>query len=245
MRRTHLGAQGFTLVEVMMAAFVLVVGILGVVSLVDRANGALGESNGRVGATNLARELVEYTRSFDYDDVTAGRLPALLHKKTGVSGTDNPWKVVRRNVEYTVTLKSCLFDDPSDGLAPTTFSTGDSDRPLCTRPAALNSNVDTNPDDFRRVQFDLDWKYRGAKAQHVTQDALIVNPSGGLGPRITAFPAPAGQITASDAPGGLLVFTGISSNTSLTSTPAKAVHWNVADSTGGDAVGVGSASLPT
>jgi len=243
----HLGGQqGFTLIEVMMAAFVLVVGILGVVTLVDRANGALGESNARVGATNLARELVEYTRSFDYDDVTTGRLPALLHQKTGVSGTENPWKVVRRNVEYTVTVKSCLFDDPADGLSATTFSTGDADRPLCTRPAAINPKVDSNPDDFRRVVIDLDWKYRGAKAQHVTQDALIVNPSGGLGPRITAFPPPAGQITAADAPSGQLVFNGVGANTSLTTTPARAVHWNVSGANGGDAVGVGGGSvLPT
>ena len=246
MRRTHSGGQqGFTLVEVMMAALVLVVGILGVVTLVDRANGAIGESNARVGATNLARELVEYTRAADYDDVTNGRLPALLHAKTGVSGTGNPWVVVRRNVKYTVTIKSCLFDDPADGLVPTTFTTGDADRPLCTRAAAINTKVDSNPDDFRRLQVDIDWTYRGAKKQHATQDALIVNPSGGLGPRITSFPAPAGQITAASAPSGHLTFTGVSPTVSLTTTPAKAVRWNVSEAAGGDAVAVGSASLAT
>jgi hypothetical protein len=239
MRRRNIRAQsGFTLVEVLMAAFVLVVGILGVVALVDRANAALGESNGRVGATNLARELTEYSRSYDFDDLTTGRLPIQLHQRTGVSGTSNPWTVVRRNVSYSVAVKVCLFDDPTDGLAAADFTTGDADRPMCERPTAINAKVDSNPDDFRRIVVDLDWKYRGAKAQHVTQNALIVNPSGGLGPRITSFPAPASQITSTNPQ---FTFTGINSTTSLTSTPAKAVHWNVSNATSGEAAGTGTA----
>jgi prepilin-type N-terminal cleavage/methylation domain-containing protein len=230
-RRLRTDQRGMTLIELMVAALVLVVGILGVITLVDRANVTLGESNARVGATNLARELVEHTRSLDYDVVTTGRLPAPLRAKTGVPGSANGWTVTRRGVDYTVAVKVCLYDDPQDGLASAAFTTGDADRPLCTpRASAIagNTRVDANPDDFRRLQVDLDWGERG-KDFHARQDALLVNPTGALGARITKFPDPALQIATPVSP---LLLTGIES------TPAKTVHWNAGTSSG-DALAVG------
>jgi prepilin-type N-terminal cleavage/methylation domain-containing protein len=224
--------HGFTLIELMMAAFVLVVGILGVITLIDRANASLGESNARTGATNLARELVEHTRAIDYDDVTTGRLPGPLRAKTGLTGTGSPWQVTRRGVEYTVAVEVCLFDDPVDGLVPTGFVT-EADRPLCPRPAAVDpGKTDANPDDFRRLQLTITWKQRG-KAQELEQDALIANPTGGLGPRITEFPDPATQFTSGTA----ITLNGIKS------TPARTAVWTVSEGGGatGPALPVGSA----
>ena len=58
-RRTQ---AGFTLIEVMVAALVLVVGVLAVIGLLNAANGATSRTRDHDTATNLARELIESRR---------------------------------------------------------------------------------------------------------------------------------------------------------------------------------------
>lgn len=59
--------SGLTLVEVMVASFVLMVGILSTFSMVDAAQQTTRENTGRTAASNLAREVVEQARSLDYN----------------------------------------------------------------------------------------------------------------------------------------------------------------------------------
>ena len=54
--------RGFTIVEVMVAMAILLVGLLGTVAMIDGANATTASTRGREGATNLARELVEASR---------------------------------------------------------------------------------------------------------------------------------------------------------------------------------------
>ena len=61
--------RGFTLIEILAAMLVLLVGVLGSVALIDRANATTSATKGREGATSLARELVESAHSIDYDKV--------------------------------------------------------------------------------------------------------------------------------------------------------------------------------
>jgi hypothetical protein len=168
------GAEaGFTIVELIVASFVLLVGILGVLAMLTGALRATATSDTRVAATNLARELVETARSVDYDnlDVVAAQLQA-----RGL-GSGTPWTIERRGVSYTVIATTCAFDSPADGYG-------------AAAPAnACNANPagsDANGDDFRRATFALSWN-DGGKTRSLTQTSLIVNPSGGLGPRITAI----------------------------------------------------------
>ena len=53
----------FPLVEVMIAALILIVGAGAAFTLIDSANRAVSSNSARVGATNLARELTEYARA--------------------------------------------------------------------------------------------------------------------------------------------------------------------------------------
>jgi prepilin-type N-terminal cleavage/methylation domain-containing protein len=55
--------HGFTLVEVLVAIVVLLVGVLGVVSLVDGANAVTSKTRAREGGTNVARTIIEISRS--------------------------------------------------------------------------------------------------------------------------------------------------------------------------------------
>ena len=222
---------GFTLVEVMVAALVLAIGIFAAFTMLDAAGRSAAGNNGRVGATNLAREISEYARGTDYDSLQPDTLVSALRSHSRITGPTN-WKIERRGVTYTVQASVCTFDDPKDGLAA-------ADPPnACTPKAAaiVGAPTEVNPDDFRRVTLRLAWRDRQGN-HSLTQVALIVNPSGGLGPRITSFPEPSTQITSGTsvswaAPG-----------TPVVTTPADAIHWTVDDGVSqGDLSGAGATS---
>src|SRR5687767_10715735 len=67
-RRPSVGSEqaGFTLVELMVAVLILVVGLLGVVTMLQTSDRISARNNQRIGATNLARELIEQARTVAY-----------------------------------------------------------------------------------------------------------------------------------------------------------------------------------
>jgi type II secretory pathway pseudopilin PulG len=215
------GDAGFTIVEVMVAAMVLALGVLGAFTLLDTANRTISTNNGRTGATNLAREISEYARGTDYDLLTPGQAETTLRSRTRITGTGatGSWKVVRRGVTYSVNPSVCTFDDPKDGLA----TAGNAPPNPCTPGAAAigGTPAEVNPDDFRRVDLDVRWTDRQG-LHKVKQTALVVNPRGGLGPRIKTFNEPANQILAGPvqwaAPGNAVV-----------TDPADTLRWTVDD----------------
>ena len=111
------GEAGFTIVEILTASFVLVVGMLAVLAVMTSTLAKTSANTGRVSATNLARELIEATRGLDYDDMTGTLVKTRL--QAGGFGSGTPWTIERRSVIYTVTVASCTYDDPSDELAAT------------------------------------------------------------------------------------------------------------------------------
>jgi hypothetical protein len=222
--------DGFTLVECWWPAVVLVVGMLGAFTLLDGANKITVTNNARIGGTNLAREILEDARSVDYDLLTPAMIRPTLRAKLGDTGTAIPWTVRRRGIEYTVTTDVCTFDDPKDSVAAT--PPADVCTPQAPVPASAGTPApDVQPDDFRRATVSLSWD-TGGGAKTMSLVSLISNPSGGLGPRITAFTAPpdnASQVTG-----------GSSATFPTTTTSAGSVHWDSdgtpngsGDSTGG------------
>jgi prepilin-type N-terminal cleavage/methylation domain-containing protein len=221
-------SSGFSLVEVMIAALILVVGAGAAFSLIDSANRSVTSNAARVGATNLGRELAEYARTTDYDLLQPSQVVSALRQHPRIQGTlsGGDWTIERRGVTYTISTSVCTFDDPKDGLAATAPDNA------CPTPAAVaGAPAEVNPDDFRRVTYNVTWEARGraGKASHST---LVVNPAGGLGPRITDFDEPVAQITGDSITWGaaspLLL--------KLKSTTAASVRWSV-DVSGGDAGG--------
>lgn len=205
---------GFSIVEVLVAAVILVTGALVAFSLIDGANKSISLNSARIGATNLARELIEYARGTDYDKLQPGQVVPALQERLGGSGA--PWTLQRRGITYTVAVAVCTFDDPKDGLAATAPANA------CppASPIAGVTAIEQNPDDFRRVTVTLTWRARGVNSRS-EQSALIVNPAGGLGPRITDFQPVNSEVTSGAATSW--------SPTVLTSTPATAVTWNAND----------------
>ncbi len=201
---------GFSIVEIMVAVVVLLVGVLGVLTLLTGAMSTTATSSQRVGATNLARELLEAVRGVDYDIVTPTLLVPTLKARGLGSGT--PWTIERRGVTYTITAATCTFDSPADKFSATAPAD------VCpSQPAGPTG--DPNGDDFRRVTFQIAWTDRGIQ-RSMTQSELIVNPSGGLGPLIKSL-SPLTQTITSDA--------ATVASVTLTTSPAAAVRWHADD----------------
>lgn len=232
------GQSGFTIVEVMVAAVVLMIGVLGTYVMIDGANRTTSDNNARTYAAGLGREILEQARVIDYESVAASSTPATglvakLREKASLTGTvdaSGNWLIVRRGVQFTVTAQTCTFDDPSDGLG----SPGPSNP--CPTGAGAATVTDSNPDDFRRVNLTLAWK-RGPQVRQITQTTQIVNPGGGLGPRITKFLDPNGgaQIGNNSGTGPTEV------QLNAESTIASTVRWAVDD---GRSSGVANMTSP-
>jgi prepilin-type N-terminal cleavage/methylation domain-containing protein len=215
------GQEGFTLVELMVAALVLVVGMLATLSVLNTGLSKTTLNAQRVAATNLARELTETARQVTYANLDPSTVRAALQAAGSDLGTGTgAWTVKRRATTYTIAASVCTYDDPADKLAASPPAN------VCpTEPGTATTTGDANGDDFRRVTFDVSWLNRG-QTQTFRQTALVVNPSGGLGPRITNFPS----ITTTLGPSDTLA------QFSVDTTYAGAVHWNVDDGkTSGDA----------
>jgi Tfp pilus assembly protein PilV len=141
------GEAGFTLVEVTVAAFVLVVGLLGTLSMLDSANLASASAQSREQGVALQRELVEAGRSIPYDELVPGNVvsaiqaqPDLADARPSTAG----WQIVRRGVVYTVSVGACSIDDPSDGVGvvdDATFCPNAAGTPATTCTSLLGANV--------------------------------------------------------------------------------------------------------
>ena len=185
--------SGYTLVELLVAALVLVLGVLGSFALLDGANRTTVSNNARMGATNLAREILENARSIDYDKLNDAQIVDALQAKPGMNATGTPWLVSRRGIQYTVETSVCTFDDPKDNVS--VAPPADVCTPQAPVPAAAGTlAAETQPDDFRRVGVKLTWD-TGRGPITIDQTSLVNNPSGGLGPRITKFLAPPDDVS--------------------------------------------------
>lgn len=110
--------SGFTLVEVMVAATLLVVGLLGTLSMVDAANSATWSTKAREQAVSLQREVVEGVRGIPYDQLTPNSVGPLLRASASLADTNLSaagWTVRRRGFTYTIAVGVCSVDDPRDG----------------------------------------------------------------------------------------------------------------------------------
>lgn len=126
-RRLRAGEDGLTIIEVMVAMVVLLVGVLGMLSLIEAGLASTTKTTAREQGTNVARDLVERSRQATYANMTLALAPATLRATlpaseiSGVSGST--FHVMRRGVDYTVSVFACSIDDPTDGagVGDTTF----------------------------------------------------------------------------------------------------------------------------
>lgn len=200
------------MIEVMVASMLLIVGMLSVLAMYTGAIRTTTTNNTRVAATNLARELIETAREVAYDDLP----DVVAEAQSRGLGSGTPWTIERRNVVYSVTASACVFDSPTDGYAATAPSNA------C---ASAPAGADANGEDFRRVTFRLSWQ-DDSRVRTMSQSTLVINPSGGLGPRILATTPLSQTITANVA----------SVNVVWTTSFAQSLIWEVDDGVSGGTV---------
>ncbi len=108
-----------TIIEVMVAMAIFLVGALGVMTVLDVGNRVTSDNLSRDAATGLAREQLERVREMPYaglSDATdvAARLSAAVIGSAPAAGAT--FTTVRRRTTFTTTIDTCVLDDPSDGV---------------------------------------------------------------------------------------------------------------------------------
>ncbi len=153
--------DGFTLIETMIALVILIVGLLGTFALISTANSGSAGNRAREGATNLGREIAEQSRSVPFAQLTSASVVSELTKQPGLADDDAGtagWQIVRRGFTFTVAPVVCAIDDPKDDL-------GDhSGAAFCPDSSAGASNVDGQPEDFKRVTVDVSFRQKSHTA---------------------------------------------------------------------------------
>ena len=172
--------DGFTLIEVIVAMAVILVGVLGTLVLIDRASAQSAEAKTRQTANALIRDIVETSQGIAYQQLTTADIKTALQANgfpDAVPGTASTWEVSRNGVTFTMNVTACVVDDPRDGQGTHSSTFG-----FCSdSPAGTGDN---NPDDYRRVQ--LTATPPAALGDPITQTTIvgsnrITNP-GGTGP---------------------------------------------------------------
>jgi hypothetical protein len=203
-------------VEVLVAALVLVVGVLSLLSVLDTANASTASVRARDAATSLTRQLIEGARSIPYSALTPLTLEDALQQQPGLGsdGGSAAWSVQRQNVRYAVAATVCAVDDPSDGVGP-------HDGGVYCSDSTATGTTDRNPDDYKRVTIDVTWTSDGLAGSHNHQVAVINNPGSAGGPAVT-------NLTV-NAPAAALITTNLSGAafSASTSVPAASVVFSV------------------
>jgi prepilin-type N-terminal cleavage/methylation domain-containing protein len=208
-------SSGFTMIEVLVAMAVLLVGTLGTFLLVGTANGNLSQTKARDGATNLARELLENARETAYAEVghsswftsTLRDIPGGSGQVTSPASNSVRTNVTRRNITYTTTVGWCSVDDSGDGSGPHVSSTA-----WCAG-SGVAGTADSQAEDFKRVSVAVSWAYKGVTQPTLTQTATFSFTGSVVGPTVTnlTLVSPSGldvnaPVITSNPSGGTVTF---------------------------------------
>ncbi len=171
--------DGFTLVEVLVALTILLVGVFSTIVLIDVANSASLRTRAREGGNNLSRELVEAARGIPYNRLTKNTIRQELESQPGLndSSPGGGWTIRRRDLTYRITATVCAVDDPSDGTGPL-------DGASACPGQTSGSSGDTDPSDYKRVEVKATWTRPPDPDNEVTQTTIVNNPGNSVGPTI-------------------------------------------------------------
>jgi type II secretory pathway pseudopilin PulG len=182
----HRAESGFSLVEVLVAATILVVGILATAMVVSGASRANAVNRQRDAATNLAREVIEGVRTVPYDRITHTGISAELQTLPGLQDTDGGgYGVSRGGLVFNVAVDVCIVDDPADGGGPRVATTT-----FCASSTPAGTE-DPNPEDYKKVSATITWRQSGGRTTSVVQSGIINNPGSASGPAVRSI-APRG-----------------------------------------------------
>ncbi len=202
--------RGFTLIETLVAAMILAVGLAGMVLMVSTAAHTTLRNRAREGGLALSREILESARAIPYSDLTTAQIAPKLQAQPGLGddGAAPGYTVKRRGTVYTVDATVCSYDDPSDSSGPHDGTGFCADSPGTQSGGTLDYGTASGdgsillgggtPDDYKRVVTTVTWKQGGITRKLVAR-TLIQNPGNSNGPTITKFTTPSLTITSNSA----------------------------------------------
>jgi Tfp pilus assembly protein PilV len=115
-RRRLAAAEGITLIEVLVATFVLTVGLLSAFMMLTVNLHASADARAREGGVTLARQITEDARSIPYSQLSSSGVISQLQAMPGLASASSgsTWTIVRRGLTYTVTASVSTLNDPKD-----------------------------------------------------------------------------------------------------------------------------------
>ncbi len=230
--------QGFSILEVIIAIFLLLVGILGALLMVNTANSTSFTNNARTSGVNLAREVADGSRvvqgSLTYAALSSGctapsspanpcsstsPLVTGLQAQPGLapdsSSPPGVWTVIRAGITYTLKVSICSMDDPTDGYGDHTQG-----GPYCAD-VAPSGVADSDGDDYKRVIVDVTWP--GTRDSGNARAITIISSSGINGPTVSCL-----RPTGSSCPSAPQITSGTSVNfTATVKGTATRLDWYV------------------
>src|SRR3954453_8110911 len=175
---------GFTLVEILVAITILLVGVLGVTTMISVSDRTTAINNARQGATGVVRRALETSRSLSFRSIKSATLATSIQTASPDLATTQAgtWKVARDGYVYTLDATVCRVDDDSDG-----YGAPDSADPLFCPDNTTTGTADTQPGDYKRVAVTATWTANG---QTKTMKQVTLVPPGGVGGGPPAPPTP-------------------------------------------------------
>jgi type II secretory pathway pseudopilin PulG len=223
--RSRLSQQGgFTIVEVLVAAVVLVVGLGALLEMLVTADHAISTTRLRQEETSLAREVLEDSRGLTSTQLTQTAIASALQSAVPQATLSGSSLVVTRAVSsstptsFTVAFNVCDLDDPGDGYG-NHGSAPASGGSWCPDVASTGTQ-DSNPDDYKRVSVTVT---PSSRSTPTIQQTILIYSRPVNGPAVTCLS------TSATCPGpGVTVTSGSSMTFNLTTTAvAASIQWLV------------------
>jgi type II secretory pathway pseudopilin PulG len=181
------GDDGFTLLETLIAAVVLVIGLTSLFGLLDISFKASAATRAREGATNLAREILEDARTIPYGQMSPSSIVSQLQAMHGLANESGgaTWQISRRGTKYTIKATECAIDDPKNGWGKHINSFGEN--PFCKDPGEKEFEgkagevEDPQPENLKRITVDVTWSAIGrSPAVHAVSTLAAAGEAPGL-----------------------------------------------------------------
>lgn len=157
---------GFTLIEALAAAVILIVGLIALLGLLDASVKASAKTRAREGAVGLAREIIEDARTIPYAQIVPESIKEELRKIEAegehplAGASSSPWQIDRRGFVYTLEVEECAVDDPKDGLA-TTHKLASEGGTFCEgQENWKEGTIDTEPEDLKHIAAKVSWTFQ-------------------------------------------------------------------------------------
>src|SRR3989344_621496 len=122
---------GFSIVQILIAAAILVLASLSVLSLLEFALKVVAENKLRTGAVTIANEIVETIHNLPYSEV--GTVGGIISGSMPQEDT-----VLLNRATYTVTTSVTFIDDPFDGT--------------------VAAGSDTLGNDYKQIRISIEWQ---------------------------------------------------------------------------------------